>query len=160
VTATVKAETLRCDYAGSVATLTLDRPEKKNAINWLMWHELMSVFDTVESSDGLRVLVIRGSGGAFCSGADLAGNTPEMHPLREMEFINRVIARLHRLTKVTLAVVDGVAVGAGCNLALACDLVVATELSRFSQIFVRRGMSVDCGGSWVLPRPLDRYASR
>jgi enoyl-CoA hydratase/carnithine racemase len=156
----VRGETLRCEYDGKIATVTLDRPEKKNAIDWRMWHELMSAFDSVERTDGVRILVVRGSGGAFCSGADLSGDAPDMHPLQEMQFINRVIARLHRLSKVTLAVVDGVAVGAGCNLALACDLVVATERSRFSQIFVRRGMSVDCGGSWVLPRLIGMHAAK
>jgi 2-(1,2-epoxy-1,2-dihydrophenyl)acetyl-CoA isomerase len=153
-------ETVRFEIRDHVASLTLDRPHKRNAINWLMWNELLAVFDAVESSSTARILTIRGSGGAFCSGADLSAESPELHPLREMALINRVIARLHRLTKLTIAVVDGDAVGAGCNLALACDFVVATERSRFSEIFVRRGMSVDGGGSWILPRLIGLQAAK
>jgi enoyl-CoA hydratase/carnithine racemase len=143
---------VRLEEEGGVGTLTLDRPEKRNAINWVMWNELIAVLDSVEGSDSIRVLVVRGAGGSFCSGADLSGGAPPIHPLREMELINRVVVRLHRLTKLTIALVDGDAVGAGCNLALACDLVAATDRSRFAEIFVRRGMSIDCGGSWILPR--------
>lgn len=152
-------ETVRLKLDGDVASLTLYRPKKRNAITWQMWHELLSAFDSVESSSA-RILTIRGSEGSFCSGADLSAEAPDLHPLRQMELINRVIVRLHRLTKITIAVVDGDAVGVGCNLALACDFVVASERSRFSEIFVRRGLSVDGGGSWVLPRLIGLHAAK
>jgi enoyl-CoA hydratase/carnithine racemase len=154
-----ETSTLRLEVSGDVASLTLDRPQKRNAVNWVMWNELLAAFDRVESSPA-RILTIRGSDGAFCSGADLSAEAPDLHPLRQMELINRVIVRLHRLTKLTIAVVDGDAVGVGCNLALACDFVVASERSRFSEIFVRRGMSVDGGGSWILPRLVGLHAAK
>ena len=96
-------------------------------------------------------MVITGAGGAFCAGADLSAKR-EGHPLDRMRSINEIALLLHELPKPTVARVDGVAVGAGWNLALGCDLVVATPTSRFSQIFAKRGLSLDFGGSWLLPR--------
>lgn len=147
-------ETLDVRRDESVVTVTLNRPEKKNAINGRMWEELAAVFADVHASTTDRVLVLTGAGGDFCSGADLTGGggDPGEHPLVRMRYVNDVALALHRLVIPTIARVDGVAVGAGCNLALGCDLVVATERSRFSEIFVRRGLSLDFGGSWLLPR--------
>ena len=99
----------------------------------------------------MRALVITGAGGAFCSGADIA--TPEdIHPRYKLDRLTDVALALHELTVPTIAKVTGVAVGAGWNLALGCDLVVATPESRFCQIFSKRGLSVDLGGSWLLPK--------
>jgi enoyl-CoA hydratase/carnithine racemase len=144
-------ETLRVARRGGVVTVTLDRPEKKNAVNRMMWTELLQVFGEVAAEADDRVLVLTGAGDAFCSGADLS-DLDETPQLLRMRHIGDVALRLHRLAKPTLAKVGGVAVGAGCNLALACDLVVASEDARFSQIFSRRGLSIDFGGSWLLPR--------
>jgi enoyl-CoA hydratase/carnithine racemase len=146
-------ETLRIDRNDGVVTVTLDRPEKKNAANTRMWEELQATLDEVEANDADRVLVITGAGGAFCSGADLAD--PEaagLSPLVRMRRIGAVALSLHRLPKPTIAKVGGVAAGAGCNMALGCDLVIASEEARFSEIFSRRGLSIDFGGSWILPR--------
>lgn len=102
-----------------------------------------------------------GAGGDFCSGADLGD--PEAHathPLVRMRTIGSVALALHRLPKPTIAKVDGVAVGAGCNLAFGCDLVVASERARFSEIFSRRGLSIDFGGSWLLPRRLGLHKAK
>lgn len=146
-------ETLQVLRRESVVTVTLNRPEKKNAINGRMWEELAAVLAEVHASSTDRVLVITGAGGDFCSGADLtSGGDPDEHPVVRMRSVNDVALALHRLVVPTIARVDGVAVGAGCNLALGCDLIVATERSRFSEIFVRRGLSLDFGGSWLLPR--------
>ena len=98
-------------------------------------------------------MVLTGAGGAFCSGADLSpegGDRP--HPLAWMRHIADVALELHRLPKPTIAKVGGVAAGAGLNLALGCDLIVASDDARFSEIFTRRGLSIDGGGSWLLPR--------
>ncbi|HEX9529836.1 MAG TPA: enoyl-CoA hydratase/isomerase family protein, partial [Acidimicrobiales bacterium] len=147
-------ETLLLERAAGVVTLTLNRPEKKNAVNGAMWREMRQVFDEVAATVEDRVLVVTGAGGAFCSGADLsdASGGRAMHPLDGVRVINHVALALHRLPKPTIAKVGGVAAGAGCNLAFGCDLVVAADDARFSEIFARRGLTVDFGGTWLLPR--------
>ena len=136
----------------AVVTVTLNRPTRKNAVTWPMWQRLLATFRALALEPDVRVVVLAGAGDDFCSGADLASPAPKLHPLIQMDEINNVALALHRLPKITIARVDGVAVGAGMNLALACDLVVASDRSRFAEIFVRRGLSVDFGGSWILPR--------
>jgi 2-(1,2-epoxy-1,2-dihydrophenyl)acetyl-CoA isomerase len=134
-----------------VVTVTLNRPHKKNAIDGVTWGLLQQTFDEVERSRDDRVLVITGAGGDFCSGADLTSLSDDDHGLRRMRRIGDVALTLHRLTKPTIARIDGVAAGAGMNLALGCDLIVASDRSRFAEIFAKRGLSVDFGGSWLLP---------
>ena len=146
-------ETLIVERDGGIVTVTLNRPEKKNAANAQMWDELMATFVEVAENDADRVLVITGAGDAFCSGADLSsGDDQSRSGVARMRHIGSVALALHRLPKPAIAKVNGVAVGAGCNLALGCDLIVASETARFSEIFARRGMSLDFGGSWLLPR--------
>lgn len=138
---------------GGVRTLTLNRPHRKNAIDPELWTALRGALVGAAEDPTVRSLVLTGAGGAFSSGADLkAGNADPRHPLDKVRDLNEVAALLHELPIPTVAKVTGVAVGAGWNLALGCDLVVATPESRFSQIFARRGLSLDCGGSWLLPR--------
>jgi len=147
-------DNLLIDRAGGVVTVTLNRPEKKNAINDAMWNELLETFlaianNTVED----RVVVVTGAGGAFCSGADIGGGrVEETNGLTSMRHIGDVCTALHSLPQPVIAKVVGVAAGAGLNLALGCDLIVASDDARFSEIFARRGLSIDFGGSWVLPR--------
>jgi len=142
---------------GGIVTITMNRPEKKNAINATMWQELLDTFRDIQmNTETDRVVVITGAGGAFCSGADLSGagvvSGSGRHALYEMRHVADVCLALHRLSQPTIAKVGGVAAGAGCNMALGCDLIVASEEARFSEIFARRGLSIDFGGSWVLPR--------
>ncbi len=152
-------ETMIVERSNGVVTVTLNRPEKKNAINGRMWRELIEVFDEVAETAADRVLVITGAGDGFCSGADLTDddNTDELgggvgSSLRRMRVVGRAALRLHELPQPTIAAVNGVAAGAGCNLALGCDLVVASDRARFTEIFSKRGLNVDFGGSWLLPR--------
>jgi enoyl-CoA hydratase/carnithine racemase len=146
-------ETLLIDRNDGVVTVTLNRPERKNAVNTTMWRELQATFAEVRDNVHDRVLVITGSGGAFCSGADLADpDSLSEQGLTRMRIIGEVALTLHRLPKPTIAKVGGVAAGAGCNMALGCDLIVASDEARFCEIFSRRGMSLDFGGSWLLPR--------
>jgi enoyl-CoA hydratase/carnithine racemase len=145
-------KTLLVERAGHIVTVTLNRPERKNAISTDMWRELLETFEDVERRAGDRVMVITGAGGAFCSGADLGSFSPKEDRLFWMRGVGAVATALHRLPKPTIAKVCGVAAGAGCNLALGCDLIVASDEARFSEIFARRGLSVDFGGSWLLPR--------
>jgi len=135
-----------------VVTLTLDRPERKNAVTADGWQTLLDIVRSLPEP-GDRVLVVTGGGGDFCAGADLSAiGSRTLSPLESMRIVGDACLALHRLALPTVARVDGVAVGAGCNLALVCDFVVATERARFSEIFVKRGLSLDFGGSWLLPR--------
>lgn len=146
---------LQVERTNGVVTVTLDRPKVKNAMNSALWEELLDVLATVAVEPADRALVITGAGGDFCSGADLSGGGPfagEGHMAFTMQWINQVPLALHRMPKPTIAKVRGVAAGAGANLALGCDLIVAGESARFTEIFAKRGLSVDFGGSWVLPR--------
>jgi len=134
-----------------VRTLTLNRPDRKNAINARLWVALADALRAAARDSDLRALVVTGAGGAFCSGADIS--TPDdVHPQHKLRRLTDVALALHELTVPTIAKVAGVAVGAGWNLALGCDFVVATPESRFCQIFSKRGLSVDLGGSWLLPK--------
>lgn len=137
-----------------VVTLTLNRPQVKNAVAEHMWEDLRCIFQEVTRSQADRVLIITGAGGDFCTGADLSGDVagPGRHPLDAMHPVSAAALALHDVSKPTIAKVSGAAVGAGMNLALGCDLVVVDESARFSQIFARRGLSLDFGGSWLLPR--------
>ncbi|MFP5070648.1 enoyl-CoA hydratase/isomerase family protein [Pseudonocardia nantongensis] len=137
---------------GGVLTLTLNRPRRKNAIDAQLWDALREQLAVARDDTGVRALVLTGAGGDFCAGADLAAGDRDGHPLDRMRRINEVALLLHELPVPSVARVDGVAVGAGWNLALGCDLVVATPAARFSQIFARRGLSLDFGGSWLLPK--------
>ena len=133
-----------------VRTLTLNRPHRRNAIDAQLWEELADALRAA-ARDDLRALVITGAGGAFCSGADV-GTGETIHPRHKLRRLSEVALALHELAVPTIAKVTGVAVGAGWNLALGCDFVVATPESRFCQIFAKRGLSVDLGGSWLLPK--------
>ncbi len=99
-------------------------------------------------------MVLTGAGGDFCSGADLwlpPGEEPD-HQLLAMRRVTAAVLGLHDLPQPTIAKVSGVAVGAGCSMALGCDLIVASDDARFSEIFAKRGLAVDGGSSWLLPR--------
>jgi enoyl-CoA hydratase/carnithine racemase len=137
---------------GGVLTLTLNRPRRKNAIDGALWDALRAQLTVARDDPGVRAIVLTGAGGDFCAGADLSGGPAAGHPLDRMRRVNEVALLLHELPVPSVAQVDGVAVGAGWNLALGCDLVVATPAARFSQIFARRGLSLDFGGSWLLPK--------
>lgn len=143
-----------------VLTITLDRPEKKNAIDRATFRELLTVFVDADADPEARVVVVTGAGGNFCSGADLGGPVEDQHPIDGMEVVNRSAAALHRIRVPVIAKVDGVAVGAGLNLALGCDLVIASDRARFSEIFSKRGLSVDYGGSWLLPRRIGLHRAK
>jgi enoyl-CoA hydratase/carnithine racemase len=159
----VSLETLLVDRADGIVTITLNRPERKNAVNGQMWDELLATFREISGRATDRVVVLTGAGGDFCSGADLATGgqgEPPPHALSMMRHVGDVCLALYRLPQPAIAKVRGVAVGAGMNMALICDLVVADETARFSEIFARRGMSIDFGGSWVLPRRIGMHRAK
>lgn len=141
-----------------MATVTINRPHVKNAVTAEMWTELRTIFRELGYRDDIRAVVVTGAGTDFCSGADVSGTgraeTTEsrMHQLQAMRNVGECCQQLFDMPKVTIARVDGVAAGAGLNMALACDLVLASDRSRFSEIFAKRGLNVDFGGSFLLPR--------
>lgn len=141
---------------GAARVMTLDNPGRMNAVPQDGWSELDAALAEFEASDD-RVLIMTGAGGHFCAGADLdpamaSEEASTVDRRSRMKDVSAAALRLHRLTKPTIAAVDGVAVGAGLNLALGCDVVIASEDARFAEIFVRRGLTLDFGGSWLLPR--------
>jgi 2-(1,2-epoxy-1,2-dihydrophenyl)acetyl-CoA isomerase len=145
------SEVLLSADRNGVRTLTLNRPERRNALDAQLWVELADALRLLKRDRNVRALVLTGAGGAFCSGADI-GTGEKIHPRYKLDRLTDVALALHELAVPTIAKVTGVAVGAGWNLALGCDLVVATPESRFCQIFSKRGLSVDLGGSWLLPK--------
>jgi len=150
-------EEIQLTLEENIATITINRPSVKNAITSEMWDELQRIFIELGYRDDVRAVIVTGAGDDFCSGADVSGmaSRSEGHRLHQLESMRKVgdcCLSLFNMPKVTIAKVPGVAVGAGMNLALCCDLVVASENARFSEIFAKRGLSVDFGGSFLLPR--------
>ena len=147
------------DRRDGLVTVTFNRPERKNALNAHNWADLQEILTEVEVDPGARALVLTGAGDNFSSGADLSGDQPNgltghgrQPVLHEMRIVGQIIWRLKQLPKPTIAAVDGVAVGVALGLALACDLILATDRARFIEIFVKRGLALDGGTSWSLPR--------
>jgi len=161
-------EAIRVERQAGLVTITLDRPAKKNAIDARMWIELDRTFAEVAADPNDRALILTGSGGNFSAGADLSGNPsgkgltggPLQPIVQEMRVVGDIIMRLQRMPKPTLAKVDGVAVGVGLGLALACDLVLASDRARFSEIFAKRGLALDGGNSWLLPRRIGLHKAK
>ena len=150
-------EEIQLTLKENIATITINRPSVKNAITSEMWDELQRIFTELGYRDDVRAVIVTGAGDDFCSGADVSGMAsrsegPRLHQLESMRKVGDCCLSLFNMPKVTIAKVSGVAVGAGMNLALCCDLVVASENARFSEIFAKRGLSVDFGGSFLLPR--------
>jgi 2-(1,2-epoxy-1,2-dihydrophenyl)acetyl-CoA isomerase len=150
-------ETLIVERKDGVATVTMNRPERKNAANGKMLIELRAIFEEIEDDPDDRVMVLTGAGGAFCSGADLSdpsgpATDPSRSGLARMRRLGDVALALHHVSKPTIAKVDGFAVGAGLSLALGCDLVVCSDRAKLSMIFAKRGLALDNGASWLLPR--------
>lgn len=143
-----------------VATIRLNRPAVMNALTPENFEELGERFDEVAANPADRVLVLTGNGRGFCGGADLSAGGDKAKrvgdgPIARGQFTRETLLpalKLHRLPKPTIAAVNGVAAGGGCNLALGCDVVFAGESARFAQVFVNRGLAVDYGGTWLLPR--------
>lgn len=138
-----------------VLTLSMNRPDRKNALDMAMADALHDALDAADTNANVRCVVLTGSGDAFCSGGDLSnGGNPAkpQHGLALMRRISRPATALHRFSKPLIAKVNGVAAGAGWNLALGCDVIVASDAARFCQIFARRGLSIDMGGTWLLSR--------
>lgn len=150
-------ETIRYTLEEGIARLTLHRPERLNSFNTTMHAEVRAALDSVEAG-GARVLVISGAGRGFCAGQDLGDRAvaPGAAPVDLGDSIERfyapLVLRLRALPLPVVASVNGVAAGAGANIALACDLVIAARSASFVQAFAKIGLIPDSGGTWMLPR--------
>ncbi len=147
----------------NIAILTLNRPEKLNAILEAMGEEMISAIADVNDDDEVRVLLITGAGRGFCSGADVsrirgganpAGEAEERPPeaLSERDLMVRFNRGLQKMKKPTIAMVNGVAAGVGCDIAFSCDLILGSENARFVNAFIRIGIPPGDGGCWLYPR--------
>jgi enoyl-CoA hydratase/carnithine racemase len=152
---------IRLDVLDGIAVLTLDRPEIRNAIDDAMRGEMIAALERVAGDDAVRALVVTGAGPAFCSGGDVRGMSqrlsvpPErvaMNGWTRQQRTHRAMSLLHLLPKPTIAAVNGPAAGLGCDVALACDLIIAAPEARFTMSFIARGLVPDGGGMYFLPR--------
>lgn len=147
-----------------IATITLNRPDRLNAVTPKMAHELLAAIEDVDKDDEVRVLVLTGAGRGFCAGADVGGMTggtqEGMGTARSAEemrrYHSRVVGRiclgLQKLQKPTIAMVNGIAVGGGFDMALACDMRIGSKNTRFRNAFVKIGLFPGWGGTWLYPR--------
>ena len=147
---------LHVDDAAGVRTIALDRPESKNGLTTAVVRALAQAI--LQRPEGTRVLVFAGRNGAFCSGLDLKdakerGLSPGPEVERGLrEDFHGLIRAVHAVSCPTIAAIDGIAAGFGCDLALACDIRIVSERAAFGELFVRRGLMPDGGGTWLLPR--------
>ena len=151
--------TVLSNFSDGVVTITLNRPEKLNAFTEGMHGELAHLFDQVEEDRSIRSVLLTGAGRGFCSGQDLNDRTDaENVDLGDSldRLYNPLIRRLRKLERPVICAVNGVAAGAGANLALACDIVLAARSANFIQAFVKLGLVPDAGGSFTLPRLVGR----
>ena len=152
-------ETIQLEMRGAVGVLTLNRPDRLNALNVQVAHDFKAALaEALES--GARAIVLTGAGRAFCAGGDLR----EMQEIAKQDgrveaffdeplrLLNEAILLIRETPVPFIAAVNGVASGGGCNLALACDLVIAAESAKFNQAFIKIGLTPDCGGTFMLPR--------
>ncbi|MDX2184037.1 MAG: enoyl-CoA hydratase-related protein [Gemmatimonadaceae bacterium] len=149
--------TILLDVQGAVATVTLNRPDVLNSFDDVMMREAQDAFAALSRDPAVRAIVLTGSGRGFCAGQDLAASMVDGKPfVLEADFVRRgyntLVTLIRECPKPVIAAVNGVAAGAGANLALACDLVLATESASFVQAFVKIGLVPDSGGTYFLPR--------
>lgn len=148
-------ETICYELKEKVAIITLNRPEKLNAFTEQMNVELTKVFKEVDTNDEVRAVILTGKGRAFSAGEDLAnvkGDEPQNLGDILRKRYNPMILALHRLNKPVVAAVNGVAAGAGCSLALACDFRIASDQASFIEAFIQIGLVPDSGSCYFLPR--------
>jgi enoyl-CoA hydratase/carnithine racemase len=148
---------LRYAVGGGTATITLDRTARKNAFTLAMIEAWVECLNEAAADDGVRVVVITGAGSAFCSGIDLSvlqsiESTPLAYKRLLMTKIHRVALALEDLDKPTIAAVNGIAVGAGMDMALLCDMRVAGRSAGLSEGYIKVGLVPGDGGAWLLPR--------
>jgi enoyl-CoA hydratase len=147
-------ETIRLERDGRVATIVIDRPEKRNALNATVRRELIAALDSLRGDDAVRVVIVTGAGDkAFIAGADI-GEFAERTPIDQRNAMTgpRIFDEIAAFPKPTIAMINGFALGGGCELALACDLRIAAASARLGQPEIRLGILPGGGGTQRLPR--------
>jgi 2-(1,2-epoxy-1,2-dihydrophenyl)acetyl-CoA isomerase len=146
-------DALQRDLTEGVLTLTINRPDKRNAIDAAVIEGLEAGLQQARRDPDVRVLVLRGAGGYFSAGIDLHyAIHVQMDRLAFMRMVGDVATAIHRLPVPSISVVEGGAYGLACNLALACDLTIATDDAVLCEVFTKLNLSLDGGGAWLLPR--------
>jgi 2-(1,2-epoxy-1,2-dihydrophenyl)acetyl-CoA isomerase len=155
-------EALTYEIADHIALITLNRPERLNALSRQLQQEVRDVCAEAKGDDDVRAVIITGAGRGFCSGADISGPPPAGHEeaapppqaerLDEFHWVGHLARAVYYLDKPTIAAMNGVAAGAGMSIALACDFRVGSEQARFKTVFIERNLSPDSGMSWFMPR--------
>ncbi|MCL4232128.1 MAG: enoyl-CoA hydratase/isomerase family protein [Dehalococcoidia bacterium] len=151
-------ESLTLEIADDVATITLNRPEKLNALSRDLQLEILEVCDRLKHDDSVRAIVWTGAGRGFCSGADVSGGPPPVQEpswqkmMDEDSWVGRQARAVYYIDKPSVAAINGVAAGAGMSLALACDIRVGSEHARFRTVFIERALAPDAGMTYFLPR--------
>jgi enoyl-CoA hydratase/carnithine racemase len=153
-------ETLRYDVADGVATLTLNRPDRLNAVNSTVIRELVEAFDRADGDDDVRAVIVTGAGRAFCAGADLGGGGTTFaggpgrseRPEDHHDGGGLVTLRIFEMTKPVIAAINGPAVGFGITMTLAMDVRLASSAARIGFVFARRGVVPEACSTWFLPR--------
>jgi enoyl-CoA hydratase/carnithine racemase len=151
----MKYQTLILTKENGIATIILNRPEVLNALNAKLSEELELAIEEVRKDNAVRVLVITGAGRGFCAGGDMKGLPIKpgdvVATTAALEQLHRVLLSVRQLEKPVIASVNGVAVGGGCDLALMCDIRIASEDAKFGEAYVRVGGTADSGGTYLLP---------
>lgn len=140
---------------GQIAKITLNRPKALNAMNGELVQSLASRLSEAEKDTDVRVIILTGAGKGFCAGGDLSYLKQLTNVIEARGFITEVgalVSQIQSIAKPIIAMVNGVAAGAGFNLAIACDIVFAADTARFAQSFVKVGLVPDCGGMYLLPK--------
>ncbi len=154
---TTATDTVLLDISQHVATVTLNRPEKLNALNSELMDGLIPTVERLAEDKDVRCLVLTGAGRGFCAGGDIADMASgaaltDENPVTRLRSREEVSRLLHEMPKPTIAMINGPAAGAGLSIALACDIRIAGESARMGTAFVRVGFSGDYGGTWMLQR--------
>jgi len=155
-------QTLILEREDDISIVTLNRPERYNAVNELMIQEIIGLIESLNQDKQTRALIITGAGEAFCSGGDFKKDaslewaselsTDEAFMSGYREVVPRIMCGLQALNVPTIAALNGVAVGLGCDMALACDIRIACENTKMASIWIKRGLIPAAGGFWMLPR--------
>ena len=155
------ADRIEVERHGGVALVALNRPDVHNAMDDALRGELVDILDWAAQDDAVRAVVLTGRGRSFCAGGDIAAmqerlkapiGTVAINGWQRQRRTHGAITQLHGLTKPTIAAVNGAAVGLGCDLALCCDFIIASEYAKFVMSYVLRGLIPDGGGLYFLPR--------
>jgi enoyl-CoA hydratase/carnithine racemase len=154
----MKFESIRCEVQDQILTITLNRPDKLNAVSPAMIKEMMEAFDQADRDDQVRVVIVTGAGRAFCAGADLGSNRADTWSYRAEKLEEHrdgggtVTLKIFEMKKPVIAAINGPAVGFGITMTLPMDIRIASENAKIAFAFTRRGITPEACGTWFLPR--------